>query len=317
MTVLGKGAATDALPGIGAYRLRVCASQTYAVKIGHRIADSRLAAWVCGKGAVIANLRYGAQAVVLANEYSGRAMYLWGDEDPRLTAIVTALLRQGDTVLDIGANFGVIGLLAAKCVGPEGKVHLFEPQPLVASFLRTSLFINGFSQAVLHECALSNRTGTAQMAISDPLILSTAALSAPRQDIAPEAQIISVRMEEAGTYIASLGCDSVALLKIDVEGHEPVILASMREWLEAVRPPIILFECHLDGRSFHQHETVSILAALGYEFLSVDTRPLVRTRLFPVDEEQRSYGRDFVAVRWNELDHDRRQALEAFLSLKP
>lgn len=57
------------------------------VKVGHRIADSRFASWVCGQGAVVAQLRYGAQAVVFANEYNGRAMYLWGEHDPRITAV--------------------------------------------------------------------------------------------------------------------------------------------------------------------------------------------------------------------------------------
>jgi hypothetical protein len=139
----------------------------HTVKVGHRITDSKFAAWVCGEGPVIAKLRFGAQALVYANEYNGRAMYLWGEHDPRITAVMNAVLRKGDTVLDIGANFGVTGLFAAKCVGPTGTVHLFEPQPLVASFLRTSLLINNYSNAKVHECALSDKTGWADMAVLD------------------------------------------------------------------------------------------------------------------------------------------------------
>jgi FkbM family methyltransferase len=282
------------------------------VKVGHRITDSRLAAWVCGEGAVIARLHFGAQAVVFANEYVGRAAYLWGDNDPRITKVISAVLRRGDTALDIGANFGLPGLLIAKRVGPSGTVHLFEPQPLVASCLRTSLMINGLSNALVHECALSDHSGPATMTLPDPSDMSTATLL-PSEPTSMAHRAISVRIENAGEYMASLGCAKVALIKIDVEGHEAVIFASMREWLAEKRPPIILFECHLQGRGFQEQESVRILSGLGYEFLSIDTRPYWHTRLNAVNGDKSRSGRDYVAVLWQELDEDRRNALEALM----
>jgi FkbM family methyltransferase len=283
------------------------------VKVGHRISDSRFAAWVCGEGPVIARLRFGAQAVVLANEYVGRAAYLWGDNDPRITAVVGAVVRNGDTALDIGANFGLPGLLIAKCVGPNGAVHLFEPQPVVASCLRASLLINGYSNAVVHECALSDHNGSATMTISDPSDMSTATLSPPKPNSTTPIRSICIRTENAGNYVVSLGCSKVALIKIDVEGHEAVIFASMREWLAEVRPPVILFECHLEGRGFQEQESVRILSGLGYEFFNIDTKPYWHTRLNAMTEGQHEYGRDFVAILWQELDADRRNALEAMM----
>ncbi len=229
------------------------------VKVGHRIADSRFAAWVCGEGPVIARLRWGDQAVVFANEYNGRSMYLWGEHDPRITAVINSAVKKGDTVLDIGGNFGVTGLFASKCVGPTGAVHLFEPQPLVASCLRASLLINGYSNAVVHECALSDHTGSATMTILDPGNMGRTTLSPPKLDSFDPSRAISCRIENAGAYVSSLGCAKVALIKIDVEGHEAVILASMREWIAEVRPPVILFECHLDGQVFQEQDSVRIL----------------------------------------------------------
>ncbi len=252
--------------------------QLKTVKVGVRIANSWLAAWICGGGPVIANLRYGARALVLADEYSGRPMYLWGDVDPRMSFVIKTLLRNGDTVLDIGANFGVVGLLASKCVGPTGTVHLFEPQPFVAQCLRTSLLINGFWHAIVHECALSDRSGSAVMTNFSSTCTSTATLS--MADAGTINSGLAVRVERANTYIASLGCSNVDLVKIDVEGHEPVILASIRDWLADVRPPLILFECHLNGSRFYEHESVRILSGLGYDFLHFDTRPFWHTRLF-------------------------------------
>ena len=284
------------------------------VKVGHRISDSRFAAWVCGEGPVIARLRYGAQAIVFASEYNGRSMYLWGEHDPRITAVINAVLRKGDTALDIGANFGVTGLFAAKCVGPTGTVHLFEPQRLVASCLRTSLLINGYSNAVVHECALSDHNGSATMTILDPSNWGMTTLSPPKLDTAKSLSTVGVRIENAGDYIAALGCATVVLVKIDVEGHEAVILASMQGWLAEVRPPAILFECHLEGHAFQEQESVRILSGLGYEFFGLDTKPYWHTRLYTVSEKQQPVGYDFVAILWQELDEDRRNALEAIMA---
>jgi FkbM family methyltransferase len=286
--------------------------QLKTVKIGVRIANSRLGVWACGEGPAIASLRYGARALVFAEEYSGRAMYLWGEVDPRISSVITAVLRDGDTFLDIGANFGVIGLLAAKRVGPTGTVHLIEPQPFVAQCLRASLLINGFSHAIVHECALSDKSGSAIMTSFSSTDTSTATLS--MSDIGPIASRLAVRVERADTYMASLGCRNVDVIKIDVEGHEPVILALLRDWLADVRPPVILFECHLGGTQFNEHASVRILSGLGYDFLNIDTGPFWHTRLFAPSETRPPCGRDFVALHWEDLDDDRRNALRAMIS---
>jgi FkbM family methyltransferase len=284
------------------------------VKVGRRIAQSRLATWVCGEGAVIATLSFGAKAIVFINEGEGRTAYLWGENDPRISAVVSAVLRKGDTALDIGANFGLPGLLIAKIVGLEGTVHLFEPQPVVASCLRTSLLINGYSNAVVHECALSDRAGQATLTFDIPSEFSTATLATQSTNPLNPLNTIRVRTENASEYVASLGCEKVALIKIDVEGHEPVIFASMREWLAENRVPVILFECHLNEQVFQEHESVRILCELGYEFFYIDTRPYWHTRLSSTNGTGVGRGRDFVAVLWQELDKDRCKALEAMVA---
>ena len=142
--------------------------QVRTVKVGHRITDSWVAKWVCGEGVALATLRCGATAVVPIGDYGGRAMYLWGESDPRITQVIGAVLQPGDETFDIGANLGVTGLFAASIVGPNGRVHLFEPQPYVAQLLRTSLMINGFSQATVHELALSDRSGAIEMEVVGP-----------------------------------------------------------------------------------------------------------------------------------------------------
>jgi FkbM family methyltransferase len=279
------------------------------IKVGHRITDSAIAAWVCGDGAAVAELRYGARAVVFINDYVGRAMYLWGEHDPRITSVLDAVLRPGDTVLDIGANFGVVGLFACKKVGEQGKVHLFEPQPAVAQFLRTSMLINGYRQAVIHECALSSRSGSAEMAIIDAGNLGMATLVSEDKQLAAER--IRVRVENAGEFVRTLECQQVSLIKIDVEGHEGVVLESMRDWMQEVKPGVVLFECHVGKDGFWSENVVTLLSGMGYEFLAYDLRKYWSTQLYRVTKEMnKPAGHDFVAVRPGGLKDDVAQELE-------
>ncbi|MGD0225479.1 MAG: FkbM family methyltransferase [Terriglobia bacterium] len=160
-----------------------------------------------------------------------------------------------------GANFGVVGLFACKQVGDKGRVHMFEPQPLVAQCLRTSVVINGYRQAVVHECALSNRRGSAEMTITNAgnLGMTTLACEGKRLD----GEKIHVRLEQAGEFIRALECRQVSLVKIDVEGHEGVILDSMQGWLQEVKPGVVLFECKVGKDGFWAEHTVTLLSSMG------------------------------------------------------
>lgn len=279
------------------------------VKVGHRITDSAIAAWMCGEGVATAELRYGARAIVFLNDYVGRAMYLWGEHDPRITSVLEAVLGPGDTVLDIGANFGVVGLFACKKVGEEGKVHFFEPQPAIAQCLRKSMLINGYRQAVIHECALSNRSGSAEMAVIEVGNLGRTSMVSEDQQLPGER--IHVRVENAGEFVRALDCRQVSLIKIDVEGHEGVVLESMRDWMQDQKPGVVLFECHLGKDGFWSENVVTLLAGMGYEFLAYDQKKYWSTQLYRVTRGMsRPSGYDFVAVCPGSLKKDVVQRLE-------
>ncbi len=49
------------------------------------------------------------------------------------------------TFFDVGANIGFFSLLAAKCVGPTGRVISFEADPEAESRLRENVAYNKFN----------------------------------------------------------------------------------------------------------------------------------------------------------------------------
>jgi len=49
--------------------------------------------------------------------------------EPYATEIFKKIVREGDTVVDLGANMGYYSLLASRLVGEKGWVFAFEPHP--------------------------------------------------------------------------------------------------------------------------------------------------------------------------------------------
>ena len=72
-----------------------------------------------------------------------RDVYLWGDYEPYHTKIYRRIIRPGDTVFDVGANFGWFTALFARWVGVTGRVHAFEPVPFIHALAVEKLALNG------------------------------------------------------------------------------------------------------------------------------------------------------------------------------
>ena len=90
--------------------------------------------------------------------YTG--IYFWGDYEPYHTKIFKRIVRPGDVVFDIGANFGWFTTLFARWVGPSGRVHGFEPVPFIHELAAETVKLNGMESRVqLNRLALGRSDG--------------------------------------------------------------------------------------------------------------------------------------------------------------
>lgn len=166
------------------------------------------------------------------------------------------LLKPGQKVIDIGANYGVYTLSMARTVGPTGHVWAFEPTSSTARLLAEGITANGFTQVTLERSALSNKTGTAQLSLHKQSELN--ALVHGVSDVGASETVPLVTMDAC---LETCGWQDIELVKIDAEGEEANILKGGARFFSE-QSPLVLYEVRI-GKDMHM-EFVQDFATLGY-----------------------------------------------------
>jgi FkbM family methyltransferase len=140
-----------------------------------------------------------------------------------------ALIPFGGTCLDIGANNGAFALQLARKVGEKGRVYAAEPDPYVFARLVQNCRLNGYEGRVhCHNIALTNANGPIVFYRSDRGHSGWGSLVRFSDIAAGAQQVPGVTLDE---FVKKERVETVDLLKIDVEAHEPELLEGARNSL--------------------------------------------------------------------------------------
>ena len=171
------------------------------------------------------------------------------------------LVKDGDWVIDIGANVGHYTVKLSNLVGPEGRVIAFEPIPITFLYLVENTKNCKNKNITLINSAVSDVTTEVGMSIPN----FTSGVKNYYQ-----ANISTVN-EESNTLVMTLTIDSfrimhkVSLIKIDAEGHEPTVFKGMTNLIQRDKPIIIIETVTENIRNF--------LTKLGYSEIKYENSP--------------------------------------------
>ncbi len=150
--------------------------------------------------------------------------------EPLETEIFKQEIKPGQTVLDIGANIGYYTLIAAKLVGPGGRVYAFEPDPANFQLLKKNVEQNGYENVTLVNRAVADRNGSAKLYLNetnkgDHRIYDS-------KDGRPSITIQMIRLDEFFKKIDK----KVHFIKMDIQGAEAAALNGMKGLIRRNRP---------------------------------------------------------------------------------
>jgi FkbM family methyltransferase len=192
-----------------------------------------------------------------------------------VTDAIVATLKPGDVFLDIGANIGYFSTLAARLVGPAGRVIAFEPHEGARASLRAIADRNEVLGTLeIVPVALADRDGPATLYTTPEFT----AYSTLEPDRSPMREVATF---QGGTVVNATTLDlwladrpeiaaRIRCIKIDVEGAEARVLAGMAETLR--RPDLALLcetttgsdaDLTLERAGFERHRIESGTEAYG------------------------------------------------------
>ncbi len=223
--------------------LRRLLSSILMKQVAYNAANSRIVTHL------VDQVRGGRQAVyigdnrILTRNVFGHKMFLPSDDvslTPHLildgywemwvTKFLLGIIREGDTVLDVGANVGYYTLLAASQVGKAGKVYSFEPIPDLFDLLYRSVEINGFlDRCRLLPVAVTDTEGVATFQQLKYHYGSSGHYMDPEtlRMFRDQSRAVEVKTASLDRIFEKEG-GKVDVVKIDVEGSEPKVIRGMK-----------------------------------------------------------------------------------------
>lgn len=156
------------------------------------------------------------------------------------TRIVKRLIKEGNTVLDVGANIGYYSVMFSKLVGEKGKVFAFEPTKFFGNVLRMNLDANGCTNVETFKHGLSSKTQKLMIQIGD----SSATLHVPGKRTLRAEEVVELKTLD--NFVEEHNLQNIDFIKIDIDGHEPAFLEGAWKTLERYEPTILMEINHLN-----------------------------------------------------------------------
>jgi FkbM family methyltransferase len=185
-------------------------------------------------------------------------------------------LSPGSIVVDAGANVGIYSQFLARCVGPSGVVHSFEPSP--ENFGRLHTALSQSPNVRLNQLAVSDKTGDALLYVSEELNVDHRAYPTEGET----RRSLCIRSTTLDDYFKP--DERVDLIKIDVQGYELHVLRGAKRIMQENPDIKLLLEFWpygLKQAGTRWEELIEMLRLSGMDLVLVNKETL--TRFDPAD----------------------------------
>lgn len=194
--------------------------------------------------------RHGRLTFFRDDEFVGRSLAEYGEYSEEEVVVFAKCLREGQTVIEVGANIGAHTVPIAKIVGPTGRVIAYEPSKENAELLHRNLVANEVGFVEIKQEAAGSHYGHERF---------------PKLTELEHKNFGRVEKGEGTVLTYTSPIDGLSLrqlhfLKIDAEGCERDIIYGASATIKRCRP-IIYVE---NDREEKSGDLVALLTELRY-----------------------------------------------------
>ena len=182
--------------------------------------------------------------------------------EPHFKTVVQHLVKEGDTVLDCGSNFGYNAVIMGKQIGPSGKLFAFEPQRIVNQQLSGNMILNNIYNAIVVHAALGQEQGITTMS--------------PVPYDLDWVNIGDTSVGEGGDEVQVITLDMIDsqpdFIKMDVQGYELFALLGAENTIKQSLPDIFIEieEHQLAKFNVTKDQLFNYIKSFGYRMFRID-----------------------------------------------
>jgi FkbM family methyltransferase len=162
--------------------------------------------------------------MLFSGPFIGQCFDLYGQYSESEIAMMRLFLREGSTVVDVGANIGDLTVPLSRIVGDAGRVYAIESHPDNFNILCANLALNSIR---------NTKPINAFVATNDKVDTSS--------KVWGEFAYVSQAWSTQYLALDALDLAACALIKVDVDGKELEVLQSGEMQIERCRP-VLYFE---------------------------------------------------------------------------
>ena len=182
---------------------------------------------------------------------------------------VPKLVKEGDCVVDIGANLGYFSKIFSSVVGKTGKVVCIEP---VKPFYETLVWgLKNKKNCTIHNYALGLEKKSIEMVLpkmNGDFRTGLAHISKKEID---KSNYYSFDVEMVKGSELLLQLEKIDYIKCDIEGYEEFVIPEIKEVLIKFKP---IVQIELDGE--HKQSIIDLFLEVGYVLYGVYDGKLIK-----------------------------------------
>lgn len=198
-----------------------------------------------------------------------------------------AVVKQNDTILDIGANFGYFGLLAGQFTNKKkSKIVLFEANKNLIPYINKSISVNWLNeQTKVENLAVSDRNGEVQLTILKDYLGSSSLQSVEELESTLHEKMqleveerVTVESTTIDSYCKNNSINEVDLIKMDIEGYEEKAYFGMRGVVNKSKRITLFIEFTKDDYDNPKKFYDTMLNDFGHVYIISDDGHIVKPK---------------------------------------
>jgi len=188
-----------------------------------------------------------------------------GGHEPLLERFILQAIRPGDVIFDVGAQVGLIAVIAARTAGPDGHVYCFEPNGYNFQMLNQAIKENRLANVTTYRVGVGISPGRA-LFVEETLSGYSQQAEDPQSPATRQEgeQVELIRLDD---FFEQNSLDRVDFIKVDIDGPDFEAILGAEKILTSAAPPMIALECSRFWSNFNHtfYDARDYLLNLGYK----------------------------------------------------